>query len=607
MTYTEFLSSNNKKNIVLFELDLGVELNDNFWIKEEHTTWKITYYWDEETIDFSYGLGAWGYGAYGSSGTTTLLKSPRLSAIKIPSILTDGTPLVSTNSLEVCRDTAESFYFDDLNQILYINNNNSAYSPSYTYDTITLGITKGFSDISSYYNNIYYDGRLNNISNITESVDDLFYGKISFESGSVDLNNTDGFFDNFGQQDIYGAEIRIYYGSDEIDDGDKFDIKYTATLEDYSIDADTLTINFIDSRKFLSTKIPNNTYNKTDYPNMKDGNSGKIIPIGFGKIRGAEAVCTNEEATTSTYNFKFVDTTYHNIESIDAVYVENKVVTPSSTSTTDGTFSLSDTNYEPGDKVTIDFHGFTGLDNPLDVIKDVLTTYTQIQYNSAYFNITNWDALTSSITQKIGILIKDKKELVEIIEDISKSILGLLIIQEDGLFNFSFRDIEASISNTIYIDNFISPVSVDFAGDEYINSARVKFDKDWSEDFGRFVVDDSKKEKLFGKYRKNSERQFDTLLTEDSDASSLASEAIDAFGGVFPTYTIETKTNFIGLNLFDVIYIENKRYDDGTSALLKGEIISKDLNLNNFTITFKVRFLENLTNENITNLIRYRR
>jgi hypothetical protein len=461
----------------------------------------------------------------------------------------------------------------------------------------------------------------------------MFYGTISFEGGDVELNNADGFFDDFGDKDIYGAEVRIYYGSDTITavdisggdsttdydiyaeggdsttdydflsfEGKQFEVQYTGTLEDYQITKSSITINFIDTRKFLSTKVPSTLLTKDEYPYLSDTNDGMPIPIGYGVIKRGVAYCVDEAATVSDYTFIFAD---HPVTSIEQVYVNDKTVAHGDEDLANATFTISDTDYESGDKVTIDFTGYD-IENPLDILKDILINHTSLVYNNSFFNTTKWDSVTFSLSQRIGLWIGEKKkEIVKIVEEISSTILGILYIQGDGLYSFKLRDISASPVDTIYISDVIEPVDVQYLSGEYINSARVEYSRFWSLDRGRYYTDDSRKDSLFSKYRKNSEKEFPTLLVDKADAETFATDALDTFGGIFPSFTITTTTAFIEVDIADIIDIEVQHNSDGSSELIRGEVTSKTINLNDYTITFTIRFLESFTDVNIVNIIRY--
>ena len=625
MTYQEFIKKNDSTKKVLFEIDLGVKLTNSNWIEFETGIWMLRYAWDNtELRDFSYGIGASGWGAYGSSSSDLQLPSSNKDQVfKLASVTVNVTgKLLRADSIESLREVSGAFYFDAGTQVLYIKSQSVDLPPNLAYDSIILGISKGFSNSGGYYGSLYYDGRVKSIPQITTNRDSLFYGKISFEGGSVSLVNTDGFFDSFGSEDYYGSEVRILFGGDDVDIAE-YETVYTGYVEEYKYTSDQITINFKDNRKLLSTSIPINSFNRIDYPLITEGSLGNPIPLGYGVIKKSEAICIDDNLEEELeYNFKFVDTSLRSIKAINKVYVNNKSVTFSNPDLVNGTFTLegwdgvdSYTVYEIGDDVTVDFHGYvkddltTLMENPIDIIQDILTSYTLINFNSAYFNLTDWEEARTLSTQSIGIWIGEKpKTIIDIIGDISSSILGLFVVEGNGKFSFNLRDIIKASSDIIKIDTMIKPSTVALPSKEYLNSVRVKYNRSWFSNKGTFHIDDSKKTELFATYRSDVEKEFETVLSLESDAINFATDALNTFGGVFPTYKIVTKTQFIELQVGDNIDLEVGQFDDElkTGKYIKCEVLGKSIDLNSFSITFTVRYIESITPDlNLIELIRY--
>jgi len=624
MTYQDFIKKNDSQKRVLFEIDLGVKLTNSKWIEFETGIWMLRYAWDDtETRDFSYGIGAMGWGSYGSSETEFSLPASTTDQVfKLSSVTVDVTnKLIRVENIEALRALTDAFFFDDLTQVLYLKTTSVDLPPSVVYSSIVLGVTKGYSNNSGYYGSLYYDGRVKSIPQINTDRDSLYYGKISFEGGSTSLINTDGFFDKFGSEDYYGSEVRILFGGDDIDVSE-YETVYTGYVEDYKFSSDKIIINYKDSRKQLSTSVPVNRFNLIDYPDLDDGNNGEALPIGYGSIKKAVAICTNEALEEqTTYDFKFIDTSLRSIKSISKVYVNNKSVAFTNPDIENGSFSLAGwdgvdeyTVFESGDTVTVSFEGYveddgtTLMDNPIDIIQDLLVNYSAISFNSAFFNLVEWEEARAGLDQKIGLSIAEPKEIIDAIGEISSSVLGLFIVQGDGKFSFKMRDTSAESVTTINIDSLVKPSAVDLPSKEYLNSVRVKYNRSWESEKGSFYLDDSKKEELFNIYRSNVEKEFETVLSEKADAVIFATDALETFGGIKPTYTIFTKTQNMPFNVGQNINLEVGKFSDSleTGKYIKCEILSKSVDLNSFVITFKVRYIEDINaGLDIVELIRY--
>lgn len=593
MTYQEFKSLPDSSKIVLFEIDQAKTLTEDLWIKFEPGIWMLKYAWSPDTRDFSYGLGAWGFGPYGSFEDDLALPiSPNSIVLKVSSVLANSEQLTENQTIENLRLNINSFYWDGVNQTIYINTGSKA--PNYVYSTIELGITKGFSNYGGFFGNLYYEPRVKSLPQISTQRDSLFWGKISFEGGSISLINNDGFFDNFGDQNYYGAECRIYFGSP---DGE-FAIQYTAYIEDYSFTSFDISINFKDNRKLLSVKLPNNYYSIDDYPYLDDGNEGKPKPLPYGPIRKGLATCLNETQTTSTYTFNISDTSNHPITSIDKVYVDNKSVSFSNVNLTNGTFTLSSSVYEPGDDVSVDFFGYN-ITGALDIIKDLIVNHTNVLYNSSFFNTVSWSSFT--IPQVLGLWIGEKTELIDIIGSISQSVFGLFIVDPDGRFNFKLLDNSAASVDTIYIDNILSPVDIELKSDEYLSSVRVGYNQIIELDDYSWYTNTTKETELFNKYRSKVEMDFETLLTDKDDVIDYSTEILNTFGGIYPTYSITTNIEFV-----DVLVGDNVDLQVSKDGFVKCTVLGKSLDFNNYSINFTLRYLETLTpNTSVIGLIRF--
>jgi hypothetical protein len=101
----------------------------------------------------------------------------------------------------------------------------------------------------------HYASRLLGVPSISKSRDPLFYGKLQFEGGNVDLNNGDGYFDQLGEDNnAYGNQARISMGFEDMAFSE-YDRLFTGFVETLDIGEDTVSISFIDRRKQLTKPI----------------------------------------------------------------------------------------------------------------------------------------------------------------------------------------------------------------------------------------------------------------------------------------------------------------------------------------------------------------
>jgi hypothetical protein len=590
--YELFIEKPISHKKVLFEIGKGKVLNDALWIKHSMYVWKIPYSWESEKVTSSlkYGLGPLGAGTYGVGSTSTLPISPNSHVNLISTIEVDGDVFILATSLAACMTTPDSFYWDGDDQVLYV------YYDGYIRGTaISVAITFGWATETLRFNGILFEGLIKSIPSVDVKQDNLFKSVVTFEGGEITLENTHGVFDTFEDEDIYGQQIKLKFGGDDLAYDDYVEV-YTGYIEKFDTTRTTMPISIKDERKNLQRKIPNNYYTLDDYPSINSSNIGKAIGIGYGLINKLPAVCTNEEDVTSLYSFKFVDTTLHDVVSVDQVYVENIAVAHTDGSITAGTFTLADSIYKPGQKVAVTFHGYD-IQNPLDVIEDLLLIYAGTPYTSDFFNTTDWDALRSSLPD-IGLFIGESEALMLTIGKITSSIFATMVVEGDGKINMKVVDLTKTPVKTIKRIEYLDDIKKVRNSDAYISSAKVGYNRSWNvESFMNkdsssysYYINDSEETALVTRFRSYKEQTFNTLLTTASDAEAFSDVAMSLYGGIVPEYTIKTKMQNVDVELEDIIVIDSSRYKN-TEELVTTEVISKSVDYTKNTVTFVCRYI----------------
>lgn len=614
MELYQILEQNDSNKVVLLEIDKITEIIGSVWIPMGSNTWATTYWWDSTTVrNFSYGFGAWGYGPYGSNATNLALPSivGRERLVKSTSFYADNIAITDAGSLTSCYSLPNSFYFDIATQILYFHTT-TGNKPTNDYAKFDIGLTKGFSNYSGYFGtSIYYDGRVNNVGNLNSKRDPLFFGLMNFEASSTTLINTDGYFDSFGDTDYYGSTVRMYLGSRDLDIS-KFKQIYEGYVDEYSINTDKFTIKIKDIRSRLTTKIGTKLFNKTDFPYLNDDDVSKTYPLLFGYFTGAKPICTNQDQVTSTYNFVMADTSIGPIAQLSTVYVKNgdfwDIVIPSNVDLTAGTFTLSSIQYTAGNEVRIvgAGHNIDNLGgvttNPFSIIRALLLKYTPCVYTNEFFTVTQWDNLRNTYWDyDIQLIIEEQTDLIEIIEKICSSCFGLFWINEQGQYAVQVVDPTLDKNGNIYIDEILSPVTIKVSGKEYISSVIVNYDKNFKNDKYKTYLNESSEAILFNTYRQKVRKEFTPNVGLMSSAYNFANKALAIWGSIGPTYTLTVPLSkyVFGIATRIQLEVEPLKY-------VKCEVMSKSINLNNYTVTFELRYVEDITSGvNNMAIIRY--
>jgi len=172
----------------------------------------------------------------------------------IGSVRSDGIPLTRVSSLAALTDTVGGFYYDSAARELFVCLTDYD-EPSL--HRVTIGVIYGYTG-SGYVPTGgpgLYEGRLLRNPTVSASRDPLFFGRITFRSGQVELANGDGEFDTFAiDNDVYGNEARVKLGFDDIDYDDYVTL-FTGYVEGISISETACSITITDKRKQLTKPI----------------------------------------------------------------------------------------------------------------------------------------------------------------------------------------------------------------------------------------------------------------------------------------------------------------------------------------------------------------
>jgi hypothetical protein len=234
MTFTERASQSVNNLRVLFDID--ITSLQNLWVNA--------------------GAGVWYVNANGLYPEVDSELLSGLSVIQdlpnIGSVLVDSTQLVKASTLLECSENVESFYWDGINLYITCPGWGNPYLSKINIGIVTGYSKEGFTPVGG---NSYYESRLIGVPSITKARDPLFWGKIQYEGGSVDLNNGDGGLDLFGEQyNVYGNQARVSIGFAD-QDISEYELLFTGFIESLSINEENVQISFVDKRKQLTKKV----------------------------------------------------------------------------------------------------------------------------------------------------------------------------------------------------------------------------------------------------------------------------------------------------------------------------------------------------------------
>jgi hypothetical protein len=119
------------------------------------------------------------------------------------------------NAVDDLYAQAQSFYWDNVTQKIYIRTDN----PYWIYGTVSAGVIRSFIDKLQYDSSGFatavtenYEPRLILDSvDISESLDPAEYGIFRYDGITVEIDNSDGEYDNLNEESA-GQGMRILYG-----------------------------------------------------------------------------------------------------------------------------------------------------------------------------------------------------------------------------------------------------------------------------------------------------------------------------------------------------------------------------------------------------------
>ena len=231
--------------------------------------------------------------------------------------------------------------------------------------------------------------------------------------------------------------------------------------------------------------------------------------------------------------------------------------------------------------------------NALDAIVEILNQSYNIQYNSIYYNTTDW-ALARALVPVITIDMQEEGSVIDLIEDICGSVFGLFLIEADNRFSFKIVDTSASSETTIAYQDILSSHSVTYDPSEVISSVRVGYNKDWDSDYVSpytWYTDTSQESAIYAKYKTYNQVEYFTLLTNLTDATAFGTKILNYAKDVHGTGQITTGMKYYPYGVGDIVDIEIWREKQSMLGTKKCEIISKQYNLRESSITFGYRIV----------------
>jgi hypothetical protein len=242
MTLATALERSTNNLLVLVEVDIS-QLNEE-WVNIGAGIWEVNAEKIYAYVDSTWqnGLTAQDFGYVGS-------------------VYEDSRQLVRVATKAELTTQQTSFFYDPDTRSLYVRCTNR---DNPLMHVIHLGIISPMSyrDFSISGLNTQVKGRVKTIPGISLKRDPLFFGKLSYEGGSLTVINNDGDFDLYGENNnLFGNEVRIKTGLIDTAYEDWITL-LTRNIETVDVTEDDTNYSLIDRRKYLSKRIRYTCTNK---------------------------------------------------------------------------------------------------------------------------------------------------------------------------------------------------------------------------------------------------------------------------------------------------------------------------------------------------------
>jgi len=555
---------------------------------------------------FVYALypGIWATGDY----WTTAFGAPAESdseIMYITSFSRDGINRYSgVTSLADCIATEQTFFWDNAAQRLYVHLEHDQYpdGPVYQYGKV-MGFTK---DRAVYIDDIFYSPVLESIPSLAQQQDLENYDVLAFLSGSVKLHNHLGELDWALDTPAIGYDCTIgnLAESSAITDGgvaitdggvaltsrpatrgcdsySRSEIQSLVALyvEKQSARLDSLTLSLQDRRKKQNIKIPTEVFTVAAYPDIDDSIIDKPIPLLYGTVRCAPAICTNGKLETGAVAYRVADslTVLGTVEvKIADVWT---VKTPATTTLSTGSFTLSasDGRNSSGNSYECRVNAPTGVavTYASDIIKALNLRYLGIQYTDSEYDKTEWEA-SEALLSSVGILIDKQVELFEVIRQIQAGAnIGFRYeYNSHGQRTIRIDDWTAASTFRIAVEDIINIADMEISTDPALLAATIKLNyaKDYTGDTDdQTIIDTSQAEYVRQNHAQEPQLEFDSLLQTPALAAAAALVKAGKYGVARKIATLSvTGYEFLALRIYDVGIVEltPSGYDMDSSTII---------------------------------------
>src|SRR3990167_926856 len=445
-----------------------------------------------------------------------------------------------------------------------------------------------------------YEDWLLSVPQVSIAITEQFIGQSLPAWGDLEIANENGDRDSWLNDGWDGRSITLLLGDPTWAKSD-FRSILTGTIADiYAKDQSTLSLRIRDKTWQLNVPVQTNLI--AEVSGGSSPSKGLPIPLCYGACFNVEPVLIDE----SIPKYQVHD---GQISGIAAVY-DNGVEIDFTADLTEGTFTLLAAPYG---RITADVNGarsgvkgwgefIYGVDpwggtyffTCADLIEHLVTTRTTL--TSADLDSDSFDDLNTDAPQALGLYIRDRQNLIEVLDSLIKSVGGWYGFSRDGLLQLGLLkepSTEASVLDLVADDLLEGDLR---STRHYVPRAvqRIGYRKNWTVMSDGITgvggvagaVTEERRADLGAEYRAAkaedssvltqhllaTEPELEgTLLVEEDDALAEAQRRLTLHGVLRQVFQVTAFTTPYTLNLGDIVQLTHPRY--GFSGGAKAQVV----------------------------------
>lgn len=257
--------------------------------------------------------------------------------------------------------------------------------------------------------NTIYDERVASFPQFEARLSELFFGRSTFSTGALDLDNSDGALDSWLEDGWDGRPVRLYLGSPSWPRAEFRPILTGAIADIEALDRNRLSLKLRD--KTAAINVPA----QTNLVGGATANKDQVIPLCFGQCFNVEPVLID----AATHRYQVHDGV---ISGITAVR-DNGIGVAFTPNLAAGTFTLS---AQPAGRITADVQGAAPsgayLTTAAALVQHLITTRSAL--TTADLDAPSVAAFGALCPQTLGLYVRERRNLVELIDDLVASVGG---------------------------------------------------------------------------------------------------------------------------------------------------------------------------------------